>query len=88
MDVVIADARGRGALADHGHLSCRKREVIDFLLSGLSNKEIASKVNISERTFKFHVTEVLSKFGVPRRSGLMPLHFQGRLTPHRESASG
>jgi len=37
------------------NLSRREQEVLDSLLENLSNKEIASKLNIAERTVKFHV---------------------------------
>ena len=60
-------------------LSRREREVLDPLLENRSNKEIASKLNISERTVKFHVSSLLSKFGVRRRSDLILLCFQTRL---------
>src|SRR5205814_9232961 len=49
------------------------------LLENLSNKEIASKLNIAERTVKFHVSNLLSKFGVRRRADLILLTFQRRL---------
>ena len=42
-------------------LSRREQEVLDALLENLANKEIASSFNISERTVKFHVSNLLSK---------------------------
>jgi DNA-binding NarL/FixJ family response regulator len=59
-------------------LSRREREVLDALLENLANKEIASRLNISERTVKFHVSNLLSKFGVRRRADLILLCFQQR----------
>src|SRR5258706_612282 len=50
------------------------------LLENLSNKEIASKLNIAERTVKFHVSNLLNKFGVRRRADLILLTFQRRLS--------
>ena len=61
------------------NLSRREQEVLDSLLENLSNKEIASKLNIAERTVKFHVSNLLSKFGVRRRADLILLCFQRRL---------
>ena len=52
------------------HLSLREREVFNFLLEYQSNKEIAIKLNVSLRMVKFHVTNVLRKFGVRRRADL------------------
>jgi len=51
------------------------------LLENLSNKEIASKLNIAERTVKFHVSNLLTKFGVRRRADLILLTFQRRAMP-------
>jgi DNA-binding CsgD family transcriptional regulator len=45
--------------------------VLDGLLANLSNKEIAARLNISERTVKFHVSNLLAKFGVERRQELI-----------------
>lgn len=58
------------------NLSRREQEVCDALLENLSNKEIASRLNISERTVKFHVSNVLAKFGVRRRADLIVHCFQ------------
>ncbi len=54
-------------------LSSREKEIGKMLLENLSNKEIANKLNISERTVKFHVSNLLAKFGVRRRADLMLL---------------
>ncbi len=65
-------------MSDPTDLSRREHEVLDPLLGNLSNKEIARKLHISERTVKFHVSNLLSKFGVQRRADLILLYFQGR----------
>jgi len=57
-------------------VSRREREVIGGLLENLSNKEIANGLNISERTVKFHVSNLLQKFGVRRRADLILLGYQ------------
>jgi len=62
------------------NLSRREQEVLDSLLENLSNKEIASRLNIAERTVKFHVSNLLNKFGVRRRADLILLTFQRRLS--------
>jgi DNA-binding NarL/FixJ family response regulator len=61
-------------------LSRREQEVLSSLLENLSNKEIGNKLNISERTVKFHVSNLLSKFGVRRRADLILLCYQKRNT--------
>ena len=57
-------------------LSRREKEVLDTVVESLSNKEIASRLNISERTVKFHVSNLLAKFSVQRRADLILLSFQ------------
>jgi DNA-binding NarL/FixJ family response regulator len=37
---------------------------------GIANKEIAEKMNLSERTVKFHVSALLAKFQVDKRASL------------------
>ncbi len=48
---------------------------MDSLLENLSNKEIAAKLNMSERTAKFHVSNLLAKYGVRRRADLILLTY-------------
>ncbi|HWZ46050.1 MAG TPA: response regulator transcription factor [Candidatus Saccharimonadales bacterium] len=61
-------------------LSQREAQVLELLLDNQSNKEIAVELNISERTVKFHVSNVLTKFGVHRRADLILLWYQKQLT--------
>jgi DNA-binding NarL/FixJ family response regulator len=76
MDSMVHSARRRFGKARSPRLSPREREVLDCLLKNLSNKEIARKLRISERTAKFHVSNLLAKFDVRRRVDLIMLQFQ------------
>jgi two-component system, NarL family, response regulator LiaR len=49
-------------------LTVREREVLRLLAHGKSNKEIASKLFISETTVKTHVSNILMKLGVASRT--------------------
>jgi DNA-binding CsgD family transcriptional regulator len=62
-------AAGR-AIGTEVKISPREREVLDGVLQNLANKEIACKLNVSERTIKFHVSSLLAKFGVTDRIAL------------------
>jgi DNA-binding NarL/FixJ family response regulator len=57
-------------------LSRREMDVLDALLRNQSNKEIAARLGISERTVKFHVSNLLTKFSVQRRADLIFLSLQ------------
>src|SRR5207244_504519 len=52
-------------------LTRRERQVLDAVLDNLSNKEIAHRLHMSERTAKFHVSNLLVKHGVRRRADLL-----------------
>nr|WP_296780811.1 helix-turn-helix transcriptional regulator [Rhodococcus sp. (in: high G+C Gram-positive bacteria)] len=48
-------------------LTQREHQVLDGIVSGLSNAEMASKLYVSVNTIKFHVANVLSKLKVRSR---------------------
>jgi LuxR family transcriptional regulator, maltose regulon positive regulatory protein len=48
-------------------LSDREKEMLIFLANGVSNKEMAQKLFVSENTVKFHLKNVYSKLGVVNR---------------------
>ena len=55
------------AVACPGSLSPRQKEILYSVLRNKANKEIASVLNITVRTVKFHISALLSKFGVENR---------------------
>jgi DNA-binding NarL/FixJ family response regulator len=71
MDELAARGRRARALPGSASLSAREREVLGLVLKSLSNKEIASRLHISERTVKFHVSNLLTKFHSKSRSELL-----------------
>ena len=48
-------------------LSKRERDVAQFVAKGLSNREIAKRLYVSERTVDNHVHHILDKLGVNSR---------------------
>jgi len=54
-------------------LTPREREVLRLLASGLGNKEIGVKLEISEHTAKFHVASILGKLGASTRAEAVSL---------------
>jgi DNA-binding NarL/FixJ family response regulator len=49
-------------------LTPREREVLELLGQGLSNRQIAERLDISEHTAKFHVASVSGKLGASSRT--------------------
>jgi DNA-binding NarL/FixJ family response regulator len=49
-------------------LSDREFEVLSLMAKGKNNKAIASELNITENTVKFHVTNVMIKLGASDRT--------------------
>jgi DNA-binding CsgD family transcriptional regulator len=49
-------------------LTSREREVLDVLATGATNKAIAERLFISEKTVSVHVTNLLAKLGVTNRT--------------------
>ena len=54
-------------------LTPREREVLEMLAEGFSNKEIASRMKISEHTVKFHVASIFGKLGASSRTEAVTL---------------
>jgi len=62
--------------ADHpllAPLTDRERDVIPYIINGMSNKLIARELAITERTVKAHVSSILHKLGVTDRMQLAML---------------
>ncbi len=49
-------------------LTPREREVLRMMGDGLANKEIATRLRISDHTVKFHVASILGKLGASTRT--------------------
>lgn len=66
----------------HGDaLSLRQMEVLAYVGRGYSNKRIARELDVSERTVKWHVTEILSRLGVENRTQALVEAARRRLIP-------
>lgn len=77
------DGRQPGADARLDKLTARQRMIADLIGSGACNKEIANRLNITERTVKAHLTEAFRNVGVSDRLQLALL-----LRGHARSSAG
>jgi DNA-binding NarL/FixJ family response regulator len=60
-------------------LTGRERDVLRLLAAGNSNKVIARKLHITERTAKFHVTSIFNKLGADNRAQAVAIAAERRL---------
>ena len=73
---IILERNSRGAfsigqVSDRFNLTIREREVLQYLLSGLTTKQIASGMVISPNTVKAFLRMIMVKMGVSTRSGIV-----------------
>jgi DNA-binding CsgD family transcriptional regulator len=75
---LVSGGRASRRLRAQGHLtpvtpglSPREREVVQLVAAGLRNKEIALRLQISEKTVKFHLGRIFDKLGVDSRTELL-----------------
>ena len=65
------DEKGNASLnLSNYNLTDRQKEIIDFIRSGLTNKEIASKLFISENTVKYHLKIIYEILDIDHRSAI------------------
>ncbi len=62
-------------------LTEREMEVLQCLVEGMSNKEIADRLFISDKTVKIHVSKIFKKFDVKSRSQVVIYAVQNKLVP-------
>lgn len=63
--------RPRRGVPRSDQLTFRESEVLDLLCQGMANREIASALNLSEKTVKFHVSNLLAKTNMRSRAQLI-----------------
>jgi DNA-binding CsgD family transcriptional regulator len=59
-------------------LTAREQEVLNLILTGKSNRQIAESLNISESTVKTHARNIFAKYNISSRAELISLHLQNR----------
>ena len=72
--------RDQGKLESLG-ITPRELEILELIAEGLSNKEIAARVFVSENTVKTHSSRVFEKLGARRRTQAVQLGKEFRLIP-------
>ena len=65
-------------------LTEREREVLTLVARGFTNKQIADTLFVTEKTARNHVSHILDKLGLSRRSEAAAFAVEHRLVPPRE----
>jgi DNA-binding NarL/FixJ family response regulator len=77
LDAYIKQTNGalrRCFSADH-KLTLRESQILDRLLQDVRNRVIAQKLGVSERTIKFHVSNIFRKLNIGSRKELQEMYF-------------
>lgn len=79
-NAALSEGREDGASAgfDGSDYSTRELEIIKAVADGLSNKEIAERLFISEGTVKNYISNILNKEGLTHRTALAVYYLTGR----------
>ncbi len=85
-------AEAQQALAEvaqgpESELTEREREVLALVARGYTNKQIAEALYVSEKTARNHVSHILEKLGLARRSEAAAYAVEHKLVPPRETTS-
>ena len=75
----LARLRDQPAAPSPERLTPREREVLRLIAGGGTNKAIAGELGLSERTVDRHVSNILTKLGVPSRAAAIAFAYDHRL---------
>jgi DNA-binding NarL/FixJ family response regulator len=65
------------------HLTPQERNILELIAEGLTNRQIAERVHLAEKTVKNYVSNLLAKLGMERRT--QAAVYAARLAEQRES---
>jgi two-component system response regulator FixJ len=83
----IAGERRRMARSKIDQLSAREHEVLDGLIAGQSNKELANSLGIGLRTVEMHRGNMMDRLGVSSVAQVVALAIEAGLRPPIEDAA-
>jgi two-component system nitrate/nitrite response regulator NarL len=71
---------GKDTSKENWHLTAREAQIIEGIVAGSTNKDIAQQLQLSEQTVKHHLTHIFDKTGVSNRLELALFAIHYRIT--------
>jgi len=80
---VLARLRGEAPLAGDGveELTTQERRILELVADGLTNRQIADRIHLAEKTVKNYVSNILMKLGLARRAEVAAYMAKRRVVP-------
>lgn len=72
------DENNKDSILEEYDLTEREKEIVKLIAKGLSNKEIAGEIFLSEGTVKNHITSILSKMDLKHRTQIAITYLNGK----------
>jgi DNA-binding NarL/FixJ family response regulator len=84
---VLARLRGEGTQVNDGitELTGQERKILDLVAEGMTNRQIAEKVFLAEKTVKNYVSNILLKLGLSRRAEAAAFMARRNLKSHNSN---
>jgi DNA-binding NarL/FixJ family response regulator len=79
IDSYVRTATGQGGAKSTIELTPRESEILQLIVDGHTNQQIAKKLHISVRTVEFHRANLTEKIGVRDTAGLVKYAIQKRI---------
>jgi DNA-binding CsgD family transcriptional regulator len=81
-DLAAVEALSRTSGPPVGGLTAREQQVLALVATGLTNRSIAAKLFVSEKTVARHVANIFAKLGVSTRSAATAYAYEHGLAHH------
>jgi DNA-binding NarL/FixJ family response regulator len=72
-----------GALVEAIHVSPRQEEVLGLIAAGLTDKEIASRLGLRQRTIRTHLERMYARHGIHNRAGAVSMWLRSQVAAAR-----
>jgi DNA-binding NarL/FixJ family response regulator len=80
---VLARLRGEAPLSGDGveELTAQERRILELVADGMTNRQIADRIHLAEKTVKNYVSNILMKLGLARRAEVAAYMAKRRVVP-------